>query len=104
MVTTPMRSFRPPTRRCMRPRQRDVTGLRWRACYVEQVARSPARLRLIDAASQAAQPTRVPGPRPGDEALDAYSRTVTAVAERLRHSVANLGVLRRTRRGRAQGG
>src|ERR687883_290736 len=34
-----------------------------------------------------------------DEALDAYSRTVTAVAERLAPSVANLRVTRRTRRG-----
>jgi serine protease Do len=33
------------------------------------------------------------------EALDAYSRTVTAVAERLAPSVANLRVTRRTRRG-----
>jgi S1-C subfamily serine protease len=33
------------------------------------------------------------------EALDAYSRTVTAVAERLAASVANLRVTRRTRRG-----
>jgi S1-C subfamily serine protease len=34
------------------------------------------------------------------EALDAYSRTVTGVAERLAPSVANLRVLRSTRRGR----
>src|SRR3954470_11066238 len=34
------------------------------------------------------------------EALDAYSRTVVAVAERLAPSVANLRVVRRTRRGR----
>ena len=34
------------------------------------------------------------------EALDAYSRTVTGVAERLAASVANLRVTRRTRRGR----
>jgi S1-C subfamily serine protease len=33
------------------------------------------------------------------EALDAYSRTVTGVAERLAHSVANLRITRRTRRG-----
>ena len=33
------------------------------------------------------------------EALDAYSRTVTAVAERLAPSVANLRITRRTRRG-----
>jgi serine protease Do len=36
---------------------------------------------------------------PDDEALDAYSRAVTAVVERLSPSVANLRVSRRTRRG-----
>jgi serine protease Do len=38
------------------------------------------------------------------EALDAYSRTVTAVAERLGPSVANLRVTRRTRRGAVPAG
>jgi S1-C subfamily serine protease len=38
------------------------------------------------------------------EALDAYSRTVTAVAERLAPSVANLRVSRRTRRGSVPSG
>src|SRR3954452_8988788 len=38
------------------------------------------------------------------EALDAYSRTVTAVAERLAPSVANLRVTRRPRRGRVPAG
>jgi serine protease Do len=38
------------------------------------------------------------------EALDAYSRTVTAVAERLGASVANLRVTRRTRRGAVSAG
>jgi S1-C subfamily serine protease len=38
------------------------------------------------------------------EALDAYSRTVTAVAERLAASVANLRVTRRTRRGAVPSG
>ena len=38
------------------------------------------------------------------EALDAYSRTVTAVAERLAPSVANLRVTRRTRRGSVPSG
>src|SRR5204862_6713633 len=46
-----------------------------------------------------------PGPRargelPDAEALDAYSRVVTAVAERLSPSVANLRVSRRVRGGR----
>ena len=46
-------------------------------------------------------------PRPGlpdDDALDAYSRVVTRVAERLTPSVANLRVSRRTRRGTFDGG
>ncbi len=38
------------------------------------------------------------------EALDAYSRTVTTVAERLAPSVANLRVTRQTRRGRMAAG
>jgi serine protease Do len=38
------------------------------------------------------------------EALDAYSRTVAGVAERLAPSVANLRVLRNTRRGRVPAG
>jgi S1-C subfamily serine protease len=38
------------------------------------------------------------------EALDAYSRTVTSVAERLAPSVANLRVLRRTPRGQVPAG
>ncbi len=41
---------------------------------------------------------------PGGEALDAYSRTVSDVAERLGPSVANLRVERRSRRGRRQQG
>ena len=62
-----------------------------------------ARLTLIDGGAAAAQPA--PGPRelPDAEALDAYSRAVTTVAEALAPSVANLRVERRTRRGRAQG-
>lgn len=40
---------------------------------------------------------------PDAEAFDAYSRTVSGVAERLGPSVAHLAVYRRTRRGRAEG-
>ena len=50
---------------------------------------------------------RAPGAEVADseaEALDAYSRSVTAVAERLSPSVANLRVLRRMRGGRAPAG
>ena len=64
-----------------------------------------ARLRLIEGAADGSQPAaRSAEPLPDAEALDAYSRTVTSVAERLRESVANLRVGRRTRRGRAEGG
>src|SRR3954469_10230771 len=41
---------------------------------------------------------------PDAEALDAYSRAVSGVAERLAPSVASLRVTRRTRRGRVQAG
>jgi S1-C subfamily serine protease len=63
-----------------------------------------ARLRLIDGAVDGVPPIAKREGLPDAEALDAYSRTVTAVAERLRPSVANLQVERRTRRGRAAGG
>jgi serine protease Do len=41
---------------------------------------------------------------PGDDALDAYSRTISGVAERLSRSVANLRVARRVRGGRTHDG
>jgi S1-C subfamily serine protease len=59
---------------------------------------------LIDGGAAPAQPAPEPRALPDAEALDAYSRAVMAVAERLGPSVANLRVERRTRRGRAQGG
>jgi S1-C subfamily serine protease len=62
------------------------------------------RLRLIEDAVDGSQPAEPSEALPDAEALDAYSRTVTSVAERLRDSVANLRVGRRTRRGRAEGG
>ena len=55
---------------------------------------SPARRRRSDAAAAEAEA----------EALDAYSRTVAGVAERVAPSVANLRVLRSTRRGRVPAG
>ena len=61
-------------------------------------------LRLIDGGAAPAQPTPEPRELPDAEALDAYSRAVMTVADRLGPSVANLRVERRTRRGRAQGG
>jgi S1-C subfamily serine protease len=64
-----------------------------------------APLRLIEGAVDGSQPAeRRDETLPDAEALDAYSRTVTSVAERLRASVANLRVGRRTRRGQAEGG
>ena len=62
------------------------------------------RLRLISglAGSAPAEPDREL--LPDAEAFDAYSRTVSGVAERLGPSVAHLGVARRTRRGRREGG
>jgi serine protease Do len=42
-------------------------------------------------------------PLPDADAFDAYSRTVSGVAERLTPSVAHLAVSRRSRRGRAEG-
>ena len=63
------------------------------------------RLRLIDASPGARQPAERRGEElPDVEALDAYSRAVTSVADRLRDSVANLRVRRRTRWGRSEGG
>jgi S1-C subfamily serine protease len=59
---------------------------------------------LIEGSADGARPAQHREALPDAEALDAYSRTVTAVAERLRPSVANLQVERRTRRGRAEGG
>jgi S1-C subfamily serine protease len=50
-------------------------------------------------ATPPAQPERLPDA----DAFDAYSRTVSGVAERLSPSVAHLAVSRRTRRGRAEG-
>ena len=63
-----------------------------------------ARLTLIDGGAARAQPAPERRELPDAEALDAYSRAVMSVAERLGPSVANLRVERRTRRGRAQGG
>ena len=63
-----------------------------------------ARLTLLQGGSAAQQPAGPSRELPDDEALDAYSRAVTTVAERLGPSIANLRVERRTRRGRAQGG
>jgi S1-C subfamily serine protease len=64
-----------------------------------------ARLRLIHGAVDGAHPEGAEREAlPDAEALDAYSRTVTAVAELLRPSVANLRVRRRMRRGSAEGG
>jgi S1-C subfamily serine protease len=59
-------------------------------------------LKLIDGVADGMPST--PAERlPDADAFDAYSRTVSGVAERLTPSVAHLAVMRRTRRGRAEG-
>jgi S1-C subfamily serine protease len=59
-------------------------------------------LKLIDGVANGVPST--PSERlPDADAFDAYSRTVSGVAERLTPSVAHLAVSRRTRRGRAEG-
>ena len=61
------------------------------------------KLKLIsDGVADAARVTRPEG-LPDADAFDAYSRTVSGVAERVTPSVAHLAVSRRTRRGRAEG-
>ena len=60
-------------------------------------------LRLI-AGDRAADGAAAQQRLPDAEAFDAYSRTVSGVADRLRPSVAHLAVARRTRRGRREGG
>ena len=62
------------------------------------------RLRLISERANSAPAEPDQRRLPDAEAFDAYSRTVSGVAERLGPSVAHLGVARRTRRGRRQGG
>ena len=61
-------------------------------------------LRLIQTATGSGEPASNGEPLPDAEAFDAYSRTVSGVAEKLGHSVAHLSVARRTRRGRREGG
>jgi S1-C subfamily serine protease len=60
-------------------------------------------LQLIADQAANAAPARNGEPLPDAEAFDAYSRTVSSVAEELGPTVAHLGVSRRTRRGRAEG-
>ena len=62
-----------------------------------------ATLKLIDSNHGAAARADAES-LPDAEAFDAYSHTVSGVAERLRASVAHLSVARRTRRGRREGG
>ncbi|MGH2736879.1 MAG: S1C family serine protease [Actinomycetota bacterium] len=60
-------------------------------------------LRWIDTVLGGGQPPTEPEPTE-EQALDAYSNIVVAVAEQLSHSVANLRVYRRAGRGDMQGG
>ena len=59
-------------------------------------------LKLIDGVANGV-PSSQAERLPDADAFDAYSRTVSGVAERLTPSVAHLAVARRTRRGRAKG-
>ena len=63
-----------------------------------------ADLTFIDALLGPEQPGEQAGPVSDEEALDAYSRAVVTVAERLSPSVANLRVSRRVRGGRVATG
>ena len=63
-----------------------------------------ADLTFIDALLGPEQPGAEDGPVSDEEALDAYSRAVVTVAERLSPSVANLRVSRRVRGGRVATG
>jgi S1-C subfamily serine protease len=60
-------------------------------------------LKLISDNQGSAEAVSPPERLPDAEAFDAYSRTVSGVADRLTPSVAHLGVARRTRRGRREG-
>ena len=62
-------------------------------------------LRLVSSQAGRQERDREPQPLRSDaDALDAYSRTVAAVAERLTPSVANLQISRQGRRGRTRAG
>jgi S1-C subfamily serine protease len=63
-----------------------------------------ARLTFVDALLEPQQPGEPWRPADDDEALDAYSRAVTGVVERLAQSVGNLRVSRRVRGGRILAG
>jgi S1-C subfamily serine protease len=60
-------------------------------------------LKLVADGAANAVPSSSPERLPDADAFDAYSRTVSGVAEKLTPSVAHLAVFRRTRRGRAEG-
>jgi S1-C subfamily serine protease len=62
-----------------------------------------AHLRLISNQDGVAEEAAPPEQLPDADAFDAYSKTVSGVAEQLGPSVAHLAVYRRTRRGRRQG-
>jgi serine protease Do len=62
-----------------------------------------AKLKLISDGVADAGAASSPERLPDADAFDAYSRTVSGVAEKLTSSVAHLAVSRRTRRGRAEG-
>jgi serine protease Do len=70
---------------------------------VPKLKPTSGRLRLISDGVTNSAPASQTERLPDAEAFDAYSRTVSGVADRLGPSVAHLAVSRRTRRGRAEG-
>jgi serine protease Do len=71
---------------------------------VPKLKPDPEVLRLISDGVTNSEPASQPERLPDADAFDAYSRTVSGVAERLTPSVAHLAVARRTRRGRTAEG
>jgi S1-C subfamily serine protease len=71
---------------------------------VPKLKPDPEVLRLISDRVTNSEPASQPERPPDADAFDAYSRTVSGVAERLTPSVAHLAVARRTRRGRTAEG
>src|SRR4051794_3681794 len=90
------------SRSCARPRegkQNDNANF-WLVPKLELIS---GGLKAISDGVADASPASPPERLPDADAFDAYSRTVSGVAEKLTPSVAHLAVSRRTRRGRAEG-
>src|SRR5207244_4852400 len=81
-------------------RQRWGYGPSSRPAATDPYRRRNAHLAFLGAILRPSRPDDGSAPLPDDEALDAYSRVVSTVADRVAPSVANLRVSRRTRGGR----